>query len=353
MIILPKDCALIQSQSDQDQTHHRCNTFMHVTFKSSRLVHTMMTSPRLRQPTHLVLDYDCTLTVHDTMAVLGELPIAPKMSWRQITDAYMQDYALFKKQPYPWNRYDREEYSGWLASRKWVEDHSARRVQDACFFRGVRNEHVREAVSRSLQKGSLRLRDGWEKLIELFLPDYDQQAGTFTSSCVSILSVNWCETSIRQALWQAAGSLTHPEKDKLRHLINDMVIHANEIEGLGSPLGSSGRVCRALDHDIRTSRDKLRYLPTPRGQRDHSTPFVVYVGDSSTDFDSLCAADLGVWLCDVPESEYAQAFADAFKPLNFVPPPLTLFGRESERPALFYWAPDLFAVRAVLIDDGE
>lgn len=318
---------------------------MHVTLSRLRYI---MASRRLRQPTRLVLDYDCTLTVKDTMAVLGELPIAPKMTWEQITEAYVKDYAAFKKQPYSWNWCDREEYSGWLASRKWVEERSAKRVQDSCFFRGVKNEHVSDAVSRSLRNGNLELRDGWERLLELFLPEYDQTDGTFKSSCVSIVSVNWSETSIRQALWQAAGGLSHSEKDKLCHLINDMVIHANEIEGLGSPLGSSGRVCRALDHDIRTSDDKLHYLPTPRGQRKDDTPFVVYVGDSSTDFDSLCAADLGIWICDVPESEYAQAFAGAFKPLKFVPPPLTSFEPDSGKAALFYWAPDLHAVYAVL-----
>lgn len=330
---------------------------MHVTLSrlgSVRYALNTMASRTLRQPTHLVLDYDGTLTVNDTMSVLGELPKSPKMTWQQITDAYMEDYAVYKKQPYPWKNYSREEYSGWLASRKWLEENSAKRVQEACFFRGVNHEDVNDAVSRSFQNGNLELRDGWEKLLELFLPDYDPKDGTAAPSRVSILSVNWSETAIRRALWQAASNLDHSEKHKLGRLINDMVIHANEIEGLGSPLGSSGRVCRAVGQDIRTSDDKLRCLSKSRGRGEEgNSPFLVYVGDSSTDFDSLCAADLGVWICAVPESDYTETFAESFKPLNFVPPPLTSFGTGAGKDALFYWAPNLHQVYEVLSRERE
>ncbi|CZT18493.1 uncharacterized protein RCC_04338 [Ramularia collo-cygni] len=303
-----------------------------------------MSSSRLRQATHLILDYDGTLTVKDTMALLGKLPESPTTTWEEIADAYIQDCATFKKQPYPWNKYDRQEYSNWLASRRWLEERSATRVQDAAFFRGVTHQHVNATVAESWENGSLELRNGWEKLMELFLPDYDVTNGASSPSRVSILSVNWSETAIRRAIWQAATTLHHPEKDKLCHLINDMLIHANEIEGLGSPLGSSGRVCRGPDLDIRTSRDKLRHLPPSQGARGSDAPYLVYVGDSSTDFDSLCAADLGIWICPVSESEYAQAFADVFKPLDFIPPPLTSFQHAGGKDALFYWAPNLQTV---------
>lgn len=321
---------------------------MHVTLPSLRhiasCIRPTMATRRLRRPTHLVLDYDGTLTVRDTMAMLGQLPKSPKTTWQEITDAYMKDYAVYKSQSYPWKRYDREEYSAWLASRKWVEERSARRVQDSGFFHGVTQEDVNATITRSFENGNLGLRDGWEKLIELFLPDYDSAGGTSSPSSVSILSVNWSESAIRRALWQAGTNLQHPEQDKLCHLINDMVVHANEIEGLGSPLGSSGRVCRGPDRDIRTSDDKLRYLPTPKGEGEGQAPYVVYVGDSSTDLDSMCAADLGIWLCPVSESEYPQAFADSFKPLDFVPPPLASLDTRSTKNELFYWAPDLHTV---------
>lgn len=324
---------------------------MHVTLPALRHISTRtcqaMATRRLRQPTHLVLDYDGTLTVKDTMAVIGTIPDSPPMSWDEITNEYMKDYAEYKKQPYPWKKYDRAEYSDWLASRKWVEERSARRVQHAGFFRGVSNESVRDAVSRAFQNGNLEMSDGWEKLMELFLPDSD--SSTRPLSCLSILSVNWSGAAIRHALWQAAYDIAdHPERDKLCHFVNDMPIHANEIEALESPTGSSGRACRESGQDIRTSDDKLRYLPPRRGAQQDSTPYVVYVGDSSTDFDCLCAADLGIWICPVPESEYKQAFADAFKPLDFVPPPLTSYKPGCDEEALLYWAPDLHSVYEAL-----
>lgn len=328
---------------------------MHVTVSAfrhfSRACYSTMASRKLRRPTHLVLDYDGTLTVNDTMAVLGELPKSPKMTWSQITDAYMEDYAAYKKQPYPWSKYDREEYSGWLASRKWVEERSAKRVQEVCFFRGVTTQDVNDAVSRSFRNGNLELRHGWEQLVELFLADYSAADGTSAPSCVSIVSVNWSETAIRSALCEAALNLDEPDplRDyKLCHLLNDMPIHANEIQGLASPLGSSGRVCRPPGQDIRTSDDKLRYLPTPNVKSGDHAPFVVYIGDSSTDFDSMCAADLGIWVCPVSESEYAKTFAETFKPLDFVPPPLTSFESGTEEDALFYWTPDFQTVIDVL-----
>lgn len=306
-----------------------------------------MAQRKLRRPTRLILDYDGTLTVKDTMAVLGDLPKQPKMSWQEIVDAYMKDYATYKDTPYPWKNYDREEYSGWLAARKWVEQNSAQRVQDAAFFRGVTTGDVKEAVTNCLDNGELELRRDWKELFELFLPSYNASDGTFLESSIEILSVNWSETAIRQALFQSTQRSGKNHNEQLCHYINDIKIFANEIEGLASPYGSSGRVVRPLDADIRTSGDKLRYLKVSAPSAAFE-PFTAYVGDSSTDFDALCAADLGVWLCDVAEADYEKASMETFKPLNFVPPPLHSVSATEDFPALFYWAPDLRSVIDVL-----
>ncbi|KXT07978.1 hypothetical protein AC579_6917 [Pseudocercospora musae] len=302
-----------------------------------------MASRKLKRPTRLVLDYDGTLTVQDTMAVLGGLPKRPKMSWQEIVDAYMEDYATYNDTSYPWKNYDREEYSGWLAARKWVEQNSAQRVQDAAFFRRVTTDDVKQAVTKCLDNGQLELRRDWEELFALFLPSYDAGDGTFLDSSIQILSGNWSETAIRQALFQSAQRGGGDHNEQLCHYINDMKIFANEIEGLASPYGSSGRVVRPLDVDIRTSREKLRYLKEMAPSAGWK-PFTVYVGDSSTDFDALCAADLGVWLCDVAEAEYEKASMETFKPLDFVPPPLHCVSAMEGFPALFYWAPDLRSI---------
>ncbi|CAK4029399.1 Hypothetical predicted protein [Lecanosticta acicola] len=294
------------------------------------------------RPIRLILDYDSTLTVDDTMAILADLPKQPKMTWQEIVDAYMRDYQIHKEAPFQWKNYDRAEYSRWLASRKSVEQKSAQRVQDAGFFKCVTHEDVDRAIRKSLDNGSLELRSGWVDVFDwaLSLPDHGQNDNA-SSRSISILSVNWSGTAIRSALLQSAESLeNYPRRENICQYISDMEILANEIEGLYEPGGSSGRVCGVEGPDIRTSDDKLAQLR--RGSCDGTTPFVIYVGDSSTDFDCLCEADLGVWLCNVPPTEYGKVFRETFKPFaGFVPPPLSSLPRLGAcEKSLFYWAPN-------------
>lgn len=304
-----------------------------------------MTDGTLRRPTRLILDYDGTLTVKDTMAVLGNLGGNSAGSWQEIVDAYLKDFDTYKKQPYPWKKYDGKEYSGWLAGRKSLEQRSAQRVQDAGFFRGATLDDVTTSVKAALESGELKLREGWLELFALFLSSYDTESGTTDGSSIEILSVNWSETAVRRGLYEAAKESGHAQKDELCKYINDMKIFANEIEGLGSPEGSSGRIVRPFDVDIRTSGDKLRYL---KASLDAKNAFVVYVGDSSTDFDSLRAANLGIWLCPVAEEDSKKASKEVFKPLNYTPPSLESAKDLMGLVAMFYWAPDFKAVRAAL-----
>lgn len=283
-----------------------------------------MAPRRLQGPTHLVFDFDGTLTVNDTMAILGRLPKNPPLSWEEISAAYMKDYQVYKETPYPWKKYVEEEYTSWLAARKWVEQRSAQRVQDAGFFRGVTLGDVNHTVAHALDDGSLQFRDGWLHLFELFVPDDEADDSALQASKISVISVNWSETFIRHALCEAARRSDHEFKDAIVQYINAMEIHANEIEGLDRPEGSSGVICRPSAMDIRTVDDKLRYMPkVPSAPVDESHPLVVYLGDSSTDFDCLLRAHVGVWIHDVKAEEYQKAFKETFKPFNgFVPQPM-------------------------------
>ncbi|KAF2168964.1 hypothetical protein M409DRAFT_20977 [Zasmidium cellare ATCC 36951] len=305
-----------------------------------------MAPRRLHGPTKLIIDFDGTLTVNDTMAILGRLPNNPPISWRETSEAYMRDYQVFKDTPYPWKNYDEEEYSGWLASRKWVEQRSAQRVQDAGFFRGVTRQDVHGIVVAALDDGSLLLRDGWLDLFELFVTGQEEEQPTSASS-ISIISVNWSESFIRRALWQAAQRSSHAYKAAICHYIDRMEIYANEIEGLDTPEGSSGVVCRESGQDIRTSDDKLGYMPdTSSAPVDGSSSLIVYLGDSSTDFDCLLTAHVGVWVSDVSFEQHQQAFKETFKPFNgFVPEPLS---NESITTDMICWSPDLHQVLNLL-----
>ena len=273
----------------------------------------------LKRPMRLVLDYDGTLTVQDTMSILGTLSKKPKLSWKEIVNAYMQDYEAWQKQDFSWKNYDRTEYSSWLASRKSIECQSALRVQQSGFFKGVTQRDVEGAVDRAFESGALKLRSGWEDLVQ-------------TCPSVEIISVNWSETAIRHAL---KGSPVPLE------------VFANEIEGLDDEEGSTGELI--CDDDIRSSDDKLRCM-----KDNQSTLLTVYVGDSSTDFDCLCEADVGIWLYDVPEEEYEEASKKVFAPLKYVPPPLrTLDDLDRAGEAMFYWAPNFRTVLEVLCVEDD
>jgi hypothetical protein len=112
------------------------------------------------------------------------------------------------------------------------------------------------------------------------------------------------------------------------------------------------QIIRTPDEDIRSSGDKLRRMNDNRAlqaaSRRNTDVLTVYIGDSSTDFDCLCEADVGIWLYDVPEEEYTHASQKVFAPLNYVPPPLKTLTNLEDDMAMFYWAPDFQTVLVAL-----
>ncbi|KAI5358497.1 Putative HAD superfamily protein [Septoria linicola] len=303
-----------------------------------------MANRKLKRPTRLVLDYDGTLTVKDTMAVLGTLPKQPtKLSWDEIVEAYLKDYEKYQNEKFPWQNYDATEYSAWLASRDWAEQNSARRVQDSGYFKGVTQSDIRSAVQQALQNDTLQLRPGWTDLFQACIPSPSNAESP--SSSIEILSVNWSSTAIRLALEAGAQAQSTPNPALLSYITKTLPIHANEIR-------PSGFLIRPNGGDIRTNIDKLAHFRSSSS----SDMFTVYIGDSSTDFDCLCAADLGIWIYDVSEDEYEKVSEKVFAPLKYVPPMLrSLEGREPDGKELFYWAREFGEVVGYLtvVEEGD
>ncbi|KAM3415075.1 hypothetical protein BST61_g10210 [Cercospora zeina] len=298
-----------------------------------------MTSRKLKRPTRLVLDYDGTITKQDTMFILGDLPKqSTKLSWQEIVDAYVKDYAKWQNEKFDWKNYDATEYSAWLATRRWVEFKSAQRVQDCGFFEGVTEDDIEQAVQSALAGGQLQLHKRWDELFELFLPRPTTEPDD--ESSLEILSVNWSRTAIRH------GLLAETDDQSLQALIQHIPVFANQIQDLDAPDGSTGVIISPDGRDLRTNIDKLKRLKeTARSPH----VFTVYIGDSSTDFDCLCEADLGIWLYDVSENEYEEASRKVFSPLRYVPPPLSsLKDLEDGKKDMFYWAPNFDTVLDVL-----
>ncbi|KAK0351759.1 hypothetical protein LTR91_003245 [Friedmanniomyces endolithicus] len=341
------------------------NTIFHATRRTPK----MTTIRRPGQPVHLVLDWDGTLTVKDTMALLGGLPRARDLrlynqrlyeseseppshlrgeaevnglvdptpyasanQWDGIVAAYMEDYRAHKALHYPVTPKERpqeeraspDQYSRWLESLKVVEYASAERVTTSGFFRGVSTEDVASVARDALDSGALQLRKGWTPLFEMSVPQTGNGRAPPINK-ISIISVNWSESLIRWSLFLAAERLTHlsaVDKAALLAHINDTEIHSNEIHGLNSPQGSSGR----LTGNIRTAREKAGHMPAGSDQRGAAatkrqrldSPFVVYVGDSATDYECFQCADLPIWISDQGEEEDVRVrrFDAIFRPLN-------------------------------------
>lgn len=317
-------------------------------------IHRAMSSPPPpKQPVHLILDWDGTLTTRDTLEHLGKLPrardarlqaasvdhlVAPvstEMPWADLVEAYMVDYRAHEAK-FPATTSDPQDLVPYLRSLQSVEYASVKRTQDANFFYRVTTEDIITVVRSVLDSGSLQLRSGWDGLFRLFLPSASPSP-TWSTPKISIVSVNWSETFIRWSLFLASQRLPHlddGQKRRLGDMINDMRIHANEIHGLNSPHGSSGR----LIGNLRTSKDKLWAMEgivamTEKNREDK--PVVVYVGDSSTDYECLRAADIGFWINDVPECEVGAEFARIFRPLK-------------HEAMDFRWAPDFATIAGVL-----
>lgn len=276
------------------------------------------------RPINLVLDWDGTITIKDTMLAfgtmaqnrdvrLGKKPTGTDM-FAEFGKAWMDDYSKHEQSyiPKPVDRKTIAEESAWLKSLSDVEARSAERVERSGFFTGLNRDDVQSASKSLVHSGQVALRPGWE---ELFLQDQsaliNEDNPRFANN-ISILSVNWSEAFIRATLKNAVWF--HNLDKELHKTFNELDIAANEINGLMSPDGNSGRLIDPSRAVIRTSFDKLQNFTY---RKDH---FNIYVGDSTTDLDCLVAADLGICIRDDPMSSSSKALAETLARLGYEVP---------------------------------
>jgi hypothetical protein len=238
-------------------------------------------TPKPSIPIRLVVDWDGTLTEKDTLHIVAAIGYDHNRDtaltpWNDIVEAYLLDYRQYEQsyQPPAAKRSIVAEESAWLASLKDVEERSVQRVDAAGIFSGVTYHDISEASQSAVKDKKLQLRKGWKDLLALAHPTKtDMQK----DARVSILSVNWSGTFIRESLLFAT-STSHP----LNNTVASIPIFANEIH---THVAS-----------IRTSADKLAVFSKIR----HDASKTLYLGDSATDFDCLLAADVGICVRDEP-----------------------------------------------------
>lgn len=266
---------------------------------------------QLRRPIHLILDWDGTLTRKDTLSLVGQIAYHANKSssslppWSDFVTGYGNDYTrhLSQYEPKASARTTLDQERQWLASLTPVENQSVRRVESSGIFRGVTSRHVEHVARKSLKTGDLQLRSQWDVFLQSLLA-----SSHGLPNKVSILSVNWSESFIRQSLLAAAHGSSVSGQKTLTSYIETMEIRANEITGLESPEGSDGTLNKNTSAGIRTGADKLANMPdscrskldSPGTKRNNDDYTVIYVGDSATDLEALLAADVGICIRDDP-----------------------------------------------------
>jgi hypothetical protein len=300
---------------------------------------------------NLVLDWDGTITVKDTMFAYGKIADIrdARLNREQngsklfqgFGKAWMDDYSKHE-QVYSPKAHERKEVaqeSAWLKSLSSVESSSAGRVESSGFFAGVTHSDISNAAKELLRDEAVSLRSGWQ---DLFLQAQDGTSPRSISN-ISILSVNWSESFIRASLKTAASNSV--PNGGLLPAIDNLAIAANEISGLHEPGGSSGRLTEANHAIIRTSFDKLQNFPSRQGFLN------IYVGDSPTDFDCLLAADLGICIRDEPMGSSARTLAETMSRVGHVVEHVDSIKSwqqlDTPKPKVF-WAKDLSEVVSLL-----
>ena len=257
----------------------------------------MASSPSAsREPIHLYLDFDSTLTTSSTLSRLAQFALSVKSPFGSfetmsaLTSAYAADLQAHNDS-YPKPAAERimvvDEYA-YEASLEPVERASVERVEKAGVFAGVHAPAVLEqAAKAAITSGQVRLRPGWEDLVKTVL-EGSADAGP---GAVTVISVSWSRTWVRACL--AAAADAGPE------LVGKMDILANEIDFEHPGSGMLDRRWPARDSGLWTGVDKVdAMLEHEQELQARSTsgvrPRTIYVGDSPTDLPCLVRAAAGI-----------------------------------------------------------
>ena len=254
-----------------------------------------MSAERSQRPILLLLDWDSTLTERSTLPLIASIATYPNQhpQFAGLSKAYNHDLNVHDSAYNP-NAVLREALDQeikYLDSLGPVETASIFRITDSGIFNGVRLSDIERVATTCAQDGTVRLRKGWERLI-----DHVWDSGCDTARGeVHIISVAWSATFIHFCLKFALEQLAYS------HCVRDyyITVHTNDIDlRTGSLAGSA-----SLDGSyILTATDKLNVMRhiVSEYQTAHSQsePATVYMGDSSTDLACLIEADVGICIWD-------------------------------------------------------
>lgn len=300
----------------------------------------------------LLLDWDGTLTLHDTILHLSKIGYTVNerngrqlKSWDNLVRAYLEDLNSHDATYTPKKderRYVAEE-SKYLASLSSVELKSIKRIEEAGVFTGTTKRDLQAGATASLDERQIEMRPGWEELFKLANLDF------------AIVTVNWSAMFIRCCLSYASEAHNVDTKR-----IERMMIWGNEIEGVydeARSTGSTGSLTSEML--VHTSFDKAELmegliedhqtLATETGENYVS----IYVGDTTTDFDALLLTDIGICVRDEPLRGGQKVLADTFERLGVAVRPLEEVkwpqSHEMQKQKTVYWTQHLSAVAQLVL----
>ena len=270
---------------------------------------------------HLFVDWDGSLTCHDTMSVLADIGYKKQRqlfdqgqrfpsieTWEDFVQAYISDYDKHVSNYNP-TRVDRksiEQESAWLASLDVIEKASAQRVRKAGLFHCVSVIDVMNAAKEAIQDRKVELREGW---LELLCAPLRHSKGCKISR-TGIISVNWSECFIHECL---KAKVAERGVDETSQFLDELPIFANRF--IPDDLGFE------CSWAIHTSTNKHKILQQQRSSQPLSeleadpnpSTLLVYVGDSPTDFDCLLEADIGIVIQDDPLSNSQRELQETLR----------------------------------------
>jgi thiamine phosphate phosphatase / amino-HMP aminohydrolase len=231
----------------------------------------------------LVLDFDGTITIEDTVDVLAQFAISTQRkrgrdlaeTWEWIKARYYQDCAEYKAS-YPVPETQRttiEAEFDFLGGMKGLELASIGRVEEAGLFDGIEASEFRAAGEQAVGQGTVHVRSGFAELADL---------ATRSGWDLFVVSVNWSRPFIEGILSMFGADI---------HVISNEVVD-DRITCSLLPADSEARV-------LTTSRDKRHVLD--RLGLLSGTAATAYFGDSVTDLAGLTLTS-GVVISSTGES---------------------------------------------------
>jgi len=272
-----------------------------------------MTSKDSQRPLLLLLDWDGTLTTTTTLpliASIATLPtIHPKLA--ALSKAYVDDLKAHDASysPAKQERITVAQELHYLNSLHSVEKSSIELVEASGIFKDVGTGDIETAAADVVENGSITLRNGWARLVEVVQSSQDPGK-------VGIVSVAWSRRFISRVL-----TLCGRMEGGVDVHAGDVEIRANEIEG-----DASGRLERCLGNGrgIWTAGDKVEvmdglvdaFMVMEGGEVDGGVdrqPKVFYIGDSTTDLACLLKAEVGVCVRDRPLGEEQRGLKETLE----------------------------------------